>query len=80
MEKVHIERLKKTLEYLESKQRELRRETEKDTRSIESMIKFLKKDMIEQFKLFEYNLYIKQEIKNTDNFISSVRDIIDEQS
>jgi hypothetical protein len=80
LEKVHIDRLKKTLEYLESKQRELRRNTENDTRSIESMIKFLKKDMIEQFKLYEYNLYIKQEIKNTDNFISSVRDIIEDQS
>lgn len=77
MDKLKLQRLKKTLNYLESKQRELKKNHENDTRSIESMIKFLKKDMIEQYKLSEYDLYIKQEIKDTEIFIKSVKEIID---
>lgn len=77
MDKLNLQRLKKTLNYLESKQRELKRQNEKDTRSIESMIKFLKKDMIEQYKLSDYDLYLKQEVKDTETFIKSVKDIIE---
>lgn len=78
MDNLKIQRLKKSLEYLESKQRELERKNENhDTRSIESMIKFLKKDMLEQFKLTDYDIYIKSEIKNTETFIKSVKNIID---
>ncbi|WP_264537402.1 hypothetical protein [Flavobacterium sp. N1736] len=77
MDKLHLQRLKKTLNYLESKQRELKKNHENDTRSLESMIKFLKKDMIEQYKLSEYDLYIKQEVKDTETFIKSVKDIIE---
>lgn len=77
MDKLNLQRLKKTLNYLESKQRELERQNEKDTRSIESMIKFLKKDMIEQYKLSDYDLYLKQEVKDTETFIKSVKDIIE---
>lgn len=77
MDKLNLQRLKKTLNYLESKQRELKRQNEKDTRSIESMIKFLKKDMIEQYKLSDYDLYIKKEVKDTETFIKSVKDIIE---
>lgn len=77
MDKLNLQRLKKTLNYLESKQRELKRQNEKDTRSIESMIKFLKKDMIEQYKLSDYDLYIKQEVKDTETFIKSVKNIIE---
>lgn len=77
MDKVNLQRLKKTLNYLESKQRELKKNLENDTRSIESMIKFLKKDMVEQYKLSEYDLYIKQEVKDTETFIKSVKDIIE---
>jgi len=77
VDKLNLQRLKKTLNYLESKQRELKRQNEKDTRSIESMIKFLKKDMIEQYKLSDYDLYLKQEVKDTETFIKSVKDIIE---
>ncbi|KUJ59358.1 hypothetical protein AR687_23410 [Flavobacteriaceae bacterium CRH] len=76
MEKTKVQRLKKTLDYLESKQRELRRQKETDTRSIESMIKYLKKDMLDQYNLSDYHLSIQQEIKNTEAFISNVKDII----
>lgn len=77
MDKINVQRLKKTLAYLESKQRELKRQNENDTRSIESMIKFLKKDMLEQFKLTNYDIYLKDEINNTETFIQSVKNIIE---
>lgn len=80
MDKLSIQRLKKTLSYLESKQRELKRQNNSDTRSIESMIKYLKKDMLEQFNLISYDIYIKEEAKNTEIFIRSVKNIIDEVS
>lgn len=80
MDKVSIQRLKKTLAYLESKQRELKRQHQTDTRSIESMIKYLKKDMLEQFSLADYDIYIKNELKNTETFIRSVKNIIDDHS
>jgi hypothetical protein len=75
---INVQRLKKTLAYLESKQRELTKHSENDTRSIESMIKYLKKDMLEQFNLHEYDIYIKNEIGNTEAFIKSVKNIIEE--
>lgn len=78
MDKLNIERLKKTLHFLESKQRELKRNQETDVRSLESMIKYLKKDIVEQFKLLHYDLS-KQEVKNTDTFIDTVKNIIDSQ-
>ena len=77
MEKVNVQRLKKTLDYLQSKQRELKRQCEKDTRSIDSIIKYLKKDMIDRFKLMDYDGLIKQEIKDTEIFIGNVQKIID---
>lgn len=77
MEKTNLQRLKKTLDYLQSKQRELERQHLNDTRSIESMIKYLKKDMIDRFRLNDYNISIKQEIKDTKVFIGSVQKIID---
>ncbi|PXY46744.1 hypothetical protein [Flavobacterium hydrophilum] len=80
MEKANVQRLKKTLDYLQSKQRELKRQRENDTRSIDSMIKYLKKDMIERFKLADYSMSIKQEIKDTEAFIISVQRIIDVNS
>ncbi|QGK74383.1 hypothetical protein [Flavobacterium sp. SLB02] len=80
MDNINVLRLKRTLAYLESKQRELKRQNENDTRSLESMIKYLKKDMLEQFKLIEYDIYIKGEIHNTETFIKSVKSIIDTNS
>lgn len=77
LDKILIHRLKKSLQYLESKQRELKKQPENDTRSIESIIKYLKKDMVHQFKLTDYDLSIKQEIKNTDTFITQVKNIIE---
>jgi predicted metal-dependent hydrolase len=77
LEKLELQRLKKSLQYLESKQRELKKQHENDTRSLESIIKYLKKDMVHQFKLTDYNASIKQEIKNTDVFITHVKYIIE---
>lgn len=77
MEKLELQRLKKSLQYLESKQRELKKQEHNDTRSIESIIKYLKKDIIQQFNLTYYNPLIKQEIKNTDVFIIHVKHIIE---
>ena len=73
---MELQRLKKSLQYLESKQREFKKHQENDTRSVESIIQYLKKDMIHQFKLVDYNPAIKQEIKNTDTFIIHVKYII----
>ncbi|MWB94146.1 hypothetical protein GON26_07205 [Flavobacterium sp. GA093] len=80
MEKINIQRLKETLKYLESKQRELKRNSDSDTRSIESMIKYLKKDMMEQFKLSEHDEAIKHVIRDTETFIQTVENIIEENS
>lgn len=77
MEKLELQRLKKSLQYLESKQRELKKQQENDTRSIESIIKYLKKDLIHQFKLLEYDPLVKQDIKNTDAFILHIKYIIE---
>ena len=77
MEKLELQRLKKSLQYLESKQRELKKQHENDTRSIESIIKYLKKDMIHQFSLTDYDPLIKHEIKNTELFITHVKYIIE---
>ncbi|WP_394774800.1 hypothetical protein [Flavobacterium sp.] len=79
MDNINVQRLNKTLAYLKSKQRELKK-TQTDTRSLESMIKYLKKDMLEQFKLHNYDIYIKDEISNTETFIQSVQSIIDSNS
>lgn len=76
MEKLNIQRLQMTLTYLESKQRELKRQNNNDTRSIESMIKYLKKDMIDQYKLVEYHNSIEEDMTNTDSFISTIQNII----
>ncbi|WP_289665277.1 hypothetical protein [Flavobacterium panacagri] len=75
--KLNVQRLKETLDYLQSKQRELNRQGENDSRSIESMIKYLKKDMLDQYNLEDHHLSIKQEIKDTETFIKNVKSIIE---
>ncbi|WP_316633954.1 hypothetical protein [uncultured Flavobacterium sp.] len=80
MEKSDVQRLKKALDYLESKQRELKRQLQNDTRSIDSLIKYLKREMLEQFYLSDYNPEINSEIKNTETFINSVKNIIEKNS
>lgn len=80
MEGLNVQRLKKALDYLESKQRELKKEHQNDTRSIESLIKYLKKDMLEQFQLSDYHPEIKPEIKNTEFFISNVKNILEKNT
>lgn len=77
MEKINIQRLQKTLAYLQSKQRELKIQGQNDTRSIESMIKYLKKDMLEQFQLAFYDPSIRDELKDTEAFIKRVQRMID---
>ena len=41
------------------------------------MIKYLKKDMIDQYNLADHHLTIKQEMKNTEAFIEHVNSIIE---
>jgi len=77
LEKLNVQKLAETLKYLESKQRELKRQDKKDTRSLESMINYLKKEMMEQHNLSHYHQLIKQEIKDTETFIASVKNIIE---
>ena len=77
LEKLDRQRLQQTLSYLESKQRELERNIENDTRTIESMIKYLKKDMLRQFQLSDYDESINLQLKNTDSFIEKVQNIIE---
>lgn len=74
--KLNVQKLKETLKYLESKQRELKKQNQNDTRSLESMIKYLKKDMMEQHDLSDHHQLIKQEIKDTETFIENVKNII----
>ncbi|WP_125722538.1 hypothetical protein [Flavobacterium ustbae] len=76
MGKLNVQKLKETLKYLETKQRELKRQDQNDTRSLESMIKYLKKDMLEQHSLSDHHQLIKQEIKDTESFIENVKNII----
>ncbi|WDF64343.1 hypothetical protein [Flavobacterium sp. KACC 22763] len=77
MGKLNVQMLAETLKYLESKQRELKRQDQKDTRSLDSIIKYLKKDMMEQHNLSDHYQLIKQEIKDTETFIESVKNIIE---
>jgi len=78
MENSEIQKLKRTLEYLESKQRELKKYNEtEDSRSIESIIKYKKKEMLDHFNLALYDEYIKEDIRDTDIFIRRVRHILE---
>lgn len=77
MDNSEIQKLKATLEYLKSKQRELKRQHETDdTRSIESIIKYLKRDMMKYYNLENYYQYTKDDIRNTDVFIRTLQDIL----
>ncbi|KRD59672.1 hypothetical protein ASE40_11230 [Flavobacterium sp. Root935] len=75
--KLNVQRLNETLKYLESKHRELKKANQNDTRSLESVIKYMKKDMIEQYNLSDHHSTIKQEIKDTEAFIENVKEIIE---
>lgn len=75
--KLNVQKLKETLKYIESKHNELKRQGQNDTRSLESMLKYLKKDMIEQYNLSDHHVSIKQEMKDTETFIENVKTIIE---
>ncbi|TDX14336.1 hypothetical protein [Flavobacterium sp. S87F.05.LMB.W.Kidney.N] len=75
--KLNVQRLNETLKYLESKHRELKKANQNDTRSLDSVIKYMKKDMIEQYNLSDHHSTIKQEIKDTEAFIENVKEIIE---
>ena len=78
--KLNVQKLKETLKYIESKHNEIKRQGQNDTRSLESMLKYLKKDMIEQYNLSDHHLSIKQEVNDTDAFIENVKTIIEQNS
>ncbi|MDX6182717.1 hypothetical protein SGQ44_10065 [Flavobacterium sp. Fl-77] len=72
--------MSQTLNYLESKQRELERQMQNDTRSIDSMIRYIKRDMLNEFQLSDFDASIKHQLKNTENFILIVQNIIEENT
>lgn len=80
MDAVNIQRLQKTLDFLESKQREFKKEDTNNARSIGSFIKYFKKDIVEQFQLIAYDASIKEELNNTESFIRRIQKIINIQT
>ena len=75
MDKVDFQKLQDSLRFLESKQRDLKRynQVDQDVRSFESLIGYLKRDMILVFNLDRYDAEITEKINNTDFFIENVQ-------
>ncbi|KUJ59079.1 hypothetical protein AR687_25020 [Flavobacteriaceae bacterium CRH] len=75
MDKVDFQKLQDSLRFLESKQRDLKRykQVDQDVRSFESLIRYLKRDMILVFNLDRYDAEITEKINNTDFFIENVQ-------
>ncbi|MFH6967737.1 hypothetical protein [Flavobacterium sp. FlaQc-28] len=58
MKKLDTAKLKESLAYIESKQREVQLSQKFDNRSLNSIIKYLKNDMINNFRLMGHDVYI----------------------
>lgn len=76
MDKKDFQKLQDSLRFLESRQRELKRDDKADTRAFDSLIRYLKKDMIFVFNLAAYDAEIIAKSSNTDVFIEKVKRII----
>lgn len=78
MDNKDFQKLQDSLHFLESKQRDLKRynQVNADARAFESLIGYLKRDMILVFNLAAYDAEIMQRLKNTDVFIENVKSII----
>ena len=77
MEKETIEKLKLGLDEIKIKQIQLNKEKNKKSKSsVDAIITHLKNNLISNFKLMEYDLYIKSESHNTDFFIHDIEMLI----
>ncbi|MAO18918.1 MAG: hypothetical protein CMH44_18995 [Muricauda sp.] len=77
MTKDTLAKLRKDLNSIKIKTFEKKRATsKKEKESIESDIQYLTKNMIEKYKLLEYDLGITMESHKTNFFIFDVEDII----
>ncbi|UUF12421.1 MULTISPECIES: hypothetical protein [Flavobacterium] len=78
MDKKDLQKLQDSLRFLESKQRDLKRykRRDADVRAFDSLIRYLKRDMIIVFHLAAYDVEIIEKSKDTDVFIENVQSII----
>lgn len=77
MEKDILNKLKSSLSEIKIRQNEFKREKNKKSQnSIDSLITVLKNNLISNYKLMDYDLYIKSESHNTDFFIHDVESIL----
>ncbi|MDI5897637.1 hypothetical protein [Flavobacterium yafengii] len=77
MEKDILKKLKSSLGEIKIKQNEFKREKNKKSQnSIDSLITVLKNNLISNYNLLDYDLYIKSESHNTEFFIHDVESVI----
>lgn len=77
MEKDILKKLKSSLNEIKIKQNEFKREKNKKAQnSIDSLITVLKNNLISNYNLMDYDLYIKSESHNTEFFIHDVESIL----
>lgn len=77
MEKDILNKLKSSLKEIKIKQNEFKREKNKKAQnSIDSLITILKNNLISNYNLTNYDLYIKSESHNTEFFIHDVESIL----
>ncbi|WP_269227661.1 hypothetical protein [Flavobacterium eburneipallidum] len=77
MDKDLLNKLKSSLDEIKIKQNEFKREKNKKSRdSIDSLITRLKNNLISNYNLTNYDLYIKTESHNTEFFIHDVESIL----
>ena len=77
MEKDILNKLKSSLDEIKIKQNEFKREKNKKAQdSLESLITILKNNLVSNYNLMDYDLYIKSESHNTNFFIHDVESII----
>ncbi|MCZ8297685.1 MAG: hypothetical protein O9297_10765 [Flavobacterium sp.] len=77
MEKETISKLKDSLEEIRIKYNEYKKaKNKKEKESIINRLTILKNSLISRYDLMKYNLYIKSESYNTENFLFDVDNII----
>lgn len=77
MDKDLLNKLKSSLDEIKIKQNEFKREKNKKSRdSMDSLITRLKNNLISNYNLTNYDLYIKTESHNTEFFIHDVESIL----
>lgn len=77
MEKDLLTKLKFSLDEIKIKHNEyLRAKNKKDKESIDRLLTILKNNLISNYDLMKYDLYVKSESHNTNYFIHDVDSII----